>query len=319
VYKPYFYLVESDVETTTCYCSHSILPGGFALQSTLDQAYRECMRLTRREAKNFYYAIVTLKRPQRRAICAIYSFCRVVDDAADLAPSPAVGREELRKLRSRLNACMTGRAVDAIFIALADVIDQYGISGKLLHAVIDGVEQDLTVKRYATFTQLRDYCWKVASAVGLLVIQVLGYQDKQAVRYAEDMGIALQLTNILRDVREDLEMGRIYLPQEELAEYGLTVADLEAGVVTEQWRRFMQFQVRRARDYYTSGSRLNALVPHHSLPCILVLQTVYSQLLGRIEALDYDVFSQRVSLSHCQKLKILFGMWLQWTHTKWAD
>jgi phytoene synthase len=282
------------------------------LQTALDRAYRECIALTRREARNFYYAIVTLRRPQRRAICAIYSFCRIVDDAGDLALSPATGQQELRELRAKLDACLTGEATDAIFVALTDVIAQYRISGELLHAVIDGVEQDLTVKRYATFDQLRQYCWKVASAVGLLIIQVLGYKDKDAIAYAEDMGLALQLTNILRDIREDLEMDRIYLPQEELARYGITIADLQAGLVSRQWSEFMQFQIERARSYYASGARLNALIPHHSLPCILILQTVYAQLLDRITAADYDVFSRRISLSSSQKLQILIGTLWQW-------
>jgi phytoene synthase len=278
---------------------------------SLADAYAACAAHTRAEAKNFYYAFILLPPSRRRAIYALYSFCRTVDDAADLAPSVAEAESQLNSLRHDLTLCLSGCSSGPLFAALADTIARFGVKSEHLMAVIDGVQQDLTVTRYDNFEQLREYCWKVASAVGLLSLPVFGYRDPQAVEYAEDLGLAMQLTNILRDIKEDLERGRIYLPQDELSSYGIREEALASGVVDEAFRDFLAFQVRRARHYFQSGSRLIPLVSYSSRICPMMLQALYSRVLDHIERAGYDVFSQRRGPSDAEKVFLLLGACLR--------
>ena len=198
------------------------------VDSDLQLAYKECGRITKREAANFYYAFLTLPKNRRRAIYAVYAFCRYCDDAVDDQASIGAKLESLNLLREKLRLSYAGRSVDPIFLCLGDVAKQFEIPQEYFEDVLLGVESDLVKNRYQNFEELKQYCYKVASVVGLICIQIFGYRDDIAKEYAIDLGLAMQLTNILRDVKEDLVMDRIYLPQEETDRFNFSEEDLKA-------------------------------------------------------------------------------------------
>ena len=214
---------------------------------TASRAYAEVERLTRRRARNFAYGIMVLPRDKRRAIAAIYAFARRVDDIADGELSVVEKRAQLEQLRGALDAAP---GEDAMLVALADARTRFPIPEHALHALVDGGLQDLEQSRYADFDELRAYCSKVAGAVGLACVAVYGSED---VERAETLGIALQLINIIRDVAEDWNLGRVYIPQDELASFGVTEDDIAAGRATDAWRTLMTFQAERARACLQDG------------------------------------------------------------------
>ena len=204
-----------------------------------------------------------------------------------------------------MEQCLHGHPSDPIFLALQDAILRYHIPPEYFWQLIDGAEMDLTVRRYPTFADLRRYCYSVASTVGLISIEIFGYRDgQQARQHAEDLGIALQLTNILRDIREDAERDRIYIPQDEMERFRYSEADLLAGIANEASLQLMQFQVQRAREYFERGRKLLPLLPRGPRACTAVLQGIYSRILERIEARPSAVLRERVSLSGSQKLAL---------------
>jgi phytoene synthase len=275
----------------------------------LKVAYDECQSITRREARNFYYAFVTLPKHRRRAIYAAYTFGRLADDIVD-GDGPADDKStSLAELRSSLHEAMTGNPSGSVMTALADAAATYDIPEPLLTEIIDGVEMDLTKNRYASFDELREYCYRVASVVGLVSTQIFGYRDERAKEYAVDLGLAMQLTNIMRDIKEDAENGRVYLPQDELARFNVTDEQLQAGLIDPNFHALMRFQAERARSYFDSGARLFALLNPRSRSCAVGLHHLYSSLLDRIEKRGYDVFSERVSLPVWQKLKLTALLW----------
>ncbi len=262
-------------------------------------ALREAARITRREAKNFYVAFLTLPREERLGIYALYAFFRQADDIAD-------GPGTLEEKQAALAALRAGLSLpgdDPVLSALAWAKEKFSIPKELLQAVIDGVGMDLTKARYQTFEELKDYCWHVAAAVGLTVLRVLG-APPEADRPGERFGIGMQLVNILRDVREDLARGRIYLPQEDLSRFGVSEEDLKRGELTEGLRRLLSFEAARAKRYMEAINELLPLVPRRGRPCIGVLAALYGTILTRIRARGYDVFSKRVSLSTREKLAV---------------
>jgi phytoene synthase len=276
---------------------------------SLQAAYDQCQAITRREARNFYYAFVTLPKPRRRSIYAAYAFSRLADDIADGDGPVAAKAAALGELREALHAALAGAPEGAIMTALADSAATYDIPESLFNDIIDGVEMDLTKSRYATFEELREYCYRVASAVGLVSIQIFGYDDPQAKVHAVDLGLAMQLTNIMRDVGEDAANDRIYIPQDELARFGCTEEQLRAGTVDANFVALMQFQAGRAREYFASSKALFPLLQPRSRGCASGLHQLYSKLLDRVERRDFDVFSERVSLPAWQKLRITFSLW----------
>jgi len=276
---------------------------------SLHAAYDECQAITRREARNFYYAFVTLPKARRRSIYAAYAFSRLADDIADGDGPVATKAASLGDLRKALNAALAGAPEGAIMTALADSAATYDIPESLFNDIIDGVEMDLTKSRYATFDELREYCYRVASAVGLVSIQIFGYDDPQAKVHAVDLGLAMQLTNIMRDVGEDAANDRIYIPQDELARFGCNAEQLQAGVVDANFVALMQFQAGRAREYFSSSKALFPLLQPRSRGCAAGLHQLYSKLLNRIELRGYDVFSERVSLPAWEKLRLTFTLW----------
>ncbi|MBM3959640.1 MAG: presqualene diphosphate synthase HpnD [SAR202 cluster bacterium] len=279
--------------------------------AALAVAYERCRAITRAGARNFYYAFLTLPRARRRAIYAAYAFCRLCDDIADEPGQQGDRGRRLDRVRARLSAAFEGKPEGEVFVALADAAARYRIPQRYFADVITGVEMDLSPARYSTFEELKNYCYHVAGAVGLICIQVCEYSDQKATEYAVDLGIAMQLTNILRDVEQDAHAGRIYLPAEDMARFGYTEQDLEAGVVDERLRALVKFEVERARGYFASGQNLLPLLDRRSRACPRVMFDIYQGLLSRIERRNYDVFGKRISLSKPAKLSIVARLWLR--------
>jgi phytoene synthase len=284
----------------------------------LERAYAECRIIARREAKNFYYAFVALPAPRRNAICAIYAFMRQADDLSD---DESLTREERRKrLDAWLNdwrgVCHGGDSQNLVFIAVRDAVERCSIPLSLLDELVAGVTMDLehdasgAPDTYASFEDLYRYCYLVASVVGLVCIRIFGYTDPRAEKLAEETGIAFQLTNILRDVAEDAQRNRVYLPLEDLAAHGVALESLlhrAAGAPTANERALLASIAGRAENYYQSAGKLLPLIDRESRPALRVLVAIYHALLKRIERADYDVFTERVSVPTAQKLTILAG------------
>ena len=266
---------------------------------TAAQAYAEVERLTRRRARNFAYGIMVLPRPKRRAIAAVYAFAREVDDVADGELPVAEKRARLEALGHALNASLNGSAT---LVALADARARYGIPDEALHDLVDGGLRDLEQTRYATFDDLRGYCRLVAGAVGRACLPVYGGRDAER---AETLGIALQLINILRDVAEDWRLGRVYLPQDELASFGVSEEDIAAGRCTASWRSLAAFQAERARAHLAEGLELVRELDGRSALCVSTFAGLYRATLDRIEADGFDVFGGSVRLSPLAKLRVV--------------
>jgi phytoene synthase len=278
--------------------------------TTLQLGYREGRSITRSEAKNFYYAVLTLPQARRSAIYVVYAFCRQCDDAVDEDGSRDDKLAALADLRLNLGQAYSQRASNPLFEALADVAFRYNIPQEYFEDVIRGVEADLTKTSYKDFEELRGYCYQVASAVGLICLQIFGYRDMKARDHAVDLGLAMQLTNIIRDVREDLEMGRVYLPQDEMSRFGYSEAELRNHTINGPFVALMRFQAERARRYFDSGFQLLPYLSPRSRSCPAVLGRIYSKVLQRIEASGYDVFRERISLSKGEKLRVTAQTWL---------
>jgi phytoene synthase len=264
-----------------------------------ERAYAEVERLTRQRARNFAYGIMVLPREKRRAIAAIYAFARRVDDIADGDLAGEEKRRRLEQLRSALDA---SPGEDAMLVALADACMRFPIPAASLRALVDGGLQDVDQSRYADFDELRGYCTKVAGAVGVCCVAVYGSDD---VERAETLGIALQLINIMRDVREDWGLGRVYLPQAELASFGVSEEDIAAGRTSGDWHRLMSFQATRAREYLHDGLGLLPSLDRRSALCVSTFAGLYRATLERIEARGFDVFDGPARLSTLTKLRIV--------------
>ena len=277
----------------------------------LADAYETCRRITRTEARNFYFAFLTLPAERRRAIYVAYAFCRYCDDSVDAEGTTDEKLARIARLRRMLAEAYDGQASEPVFVGLADVADNYQIPQEYFEEVLNGVESDLVKTRYSDFAELRGYCYQVASVVGLICIQIFGYHGgEDARRHAIDLGLAMQLTNICRDVREDWELGRVYLPQDELRRYGVTEEDLAAGAVTDSFAKLLQFQIDRAREYFASGRLLLPYLPRRSRACPAALGSIYGAVLDRIERSGYDVFEERIGLSSGAKVALMARAWL---------
>ena len=277
----------------------------------LAAAYEECRQVTRREARNFYFAFLTLPARQRRAIYVAYTFCRYCDDSVDAEGTHSEKLERINHLRRMLDETYAGKATQPLFIGLADVASTYSIPQQYFQEVLNGVESDLVKTRYANFDELRGYCYQVASAVGLICIHIFGYRGGETARQrAVDLGLAMQLTNICRDVREDWEFGRVYLPQDEMARFGVSESDLADGIVTDGFASLMQYQIDRARERFASGRLLLPYLPRRSRGCPAALGLIYGGVLSKIEAAGYDVFRERIGLSKGAKLGLMARAWI---------
>ncbi len=278
-------------------------------------SYVACQRIARSAGSNFYYAFFLLPRAKRDALCALYAFMRLVDDVTDAPGEDNAGgrRHNLAHWRAALGAALAGDTrAHAIWPAFADTVERFGIPPRYFHDLISGAEMDLTVHSYATFDRLREYCYRVAGTVGLTCLYVFGFRDPRAPELAEKLGMAFQLTNILRDVPGDLEMGRLYLPQEDLERFGCRRESVAAGRVTPALSELLRFQAGRAWEFYREGAQLLALVDRDSRAALWALVRIYSTLLRRIEQRGYDVFSSRVRLSTGEKAQIFLRARLGW-------
>jgi phytoene synthase len=269
------------------------------LTADVEAAYTEVERLTRTRARNFAYGIMVLPKPKRRAIAAIYAFAREVDDIADGSAPVAEKRARLEDLHRRLDLPPGG---DAMWVALADARGRFPIPARALHDLVDGGLTDLDRQRYESFDELRDYCLHVAGAVGVACIGVYGADQPQR---AEALGIALQLINVMRDVREDWQLGRVYLPQDELASYGVEEEDIAAGRLTPAWQALMAYQSARARSYLAEGMTLLDYLDHRSAACVGTFAGLYRATLERIEGRGFDVFDGPPRLPALTKLRIV--------------
>lgn len=284
----------------------------------LVMAYSVCRGIARMAAKNFYYAFIVLPRRKREALYAVYAFMRRCDDIAD-DPSLSLSerRDKLDAWLDALHRVQQGQPTDdAILLALTDAQRRFAIPAGLLDELAHGTAMDVEESpelehtsalavRYTTFEDLRLYCYRVASVVGLVCIHVFGYRDPAAEPLAEKCGLAFQLTNIIRDVKEDAAQSRVYLPEEDLAKFGLSAADLLSPPDPARFRPLLALEADRARDFYASGDALIPYVSEDSQPALWVLVTIYRSLLEKIAAKQYDVFSAKVSLSRWEKLRIL--------------
>ncbi|MBM3945253.1 MAG: presqualene diphosphate synthase HpnD [SAR202 cluster bacterium] len=279
------------------------------MTSEIETAYAHCEQVTREQARNFFYAFRTLPAHKRRSIYAAYAFARECDDASDEDIPVADKQAALTAIREQLRAAEAGRPEGPMMTALADSAKTFDIPFSYLHEVVDGVEMDLTWNRYKNFEELRQYCYRVASVIGLISIQIFGYQGEKAREYAIDLGLAMQLTNIMRDVKEDARRGRIYLPLDELRRFGYAEDELMRGVVNDSFRKLMAFQAQRARSYFASGLKLLPLLSRDSRACPAVLGGVYAKVLDRIEQSGFQVFEKRIGLSKWQKVFIMLRLW----------
>ena len=281
-------------------------PGAPALD--LREAERHCQRMARREAGNFYWGFISLPRDQRVAIYALYDFARQVDDEADAADRPRLA-DSLEAHRRRARLCAGGGASDAVTLVLSRAMERYGIPESELQALIDGVEMDLTRTRYATWAELEGYCRLVASTVGRMCVRIFGFEDPDALQRADDLGVALQLTNILRDVREDGGMGRVYLPAEDLVRFGVAEADLLAGRPGPGWEPLIAFQAARARERYASGLRVLQLIPRRPAVCVGTMAGIYQRILAMVERDPRLPLRRRASLSPAAKVAVMVRSW----------
>jgi len=267
-----------------------------------DQSYTWCERVARRQAKNFYYSFLLLSSPQRRAMCAIYAFMRYCDDLSDDADVPDRAAA-IARWREDLKSALYGHAADhPIWPAFTDAVARYKIPHEYFFAMIEGVSSDLEPRRLQTFEELYDYCYHVASVVGLTVIHIFGFDAPEAVELAEKCGVAFQLTNILRDVREDAEKNRVYLPAEDFERFGVSPETFEPR---DRFLQLLEFEARRARDYYRQSAPLIGLVHKSSRASLRALIGIYSRLLDRIVASNYDVMARRIRVPTWEKVWVL--------------
>jgi phytoene synthase len=273
-----------------------------AVELATSQAH--CRRVARRSARNFYYAFVPLSREQHDAICAVYAFARRADDFSDEAGIER-RREALDGWRRDLESALAGRSASSpILPAVEHAVRRFDIPPRYLFELLDGVSSDLDPPRYRTFDDLYRYCYLVASTVGLVCLHIFGFQSKEALAYGEKLGVAFQLTNILRDLGEDAARGRFYLPEEDLERFGVARADLEARRL-DRLRDLLRYQADRAEDFYRQAAPLLGLVDRRSRASLWVMTAIYHGILERLRASHYDVFSRRTELPTAEKLSIL--------------
>ncbi len=271
---------------------------------------RHVGKIVRGARTNFFYAFVFLPRKKREAIFSVYAFSRHTDDIVDDAVSPEEARCRLDAWREQLHACYEGSPTHPIAQNLQGVLRDFSIPKAHFLALIEGVEMDLTKNRYATFDELREYCYRVASVVGLICIEIFGYRNPQTREYAVNLGLALQLTNILRDVHADWQQDRVYLPQEEMARFGYTEKALARGDYNAAFVDLMRFQAQRAWTFYQTAEELLPAEDRAAMFSAQIMGKIYAQLLVNIQRANYDVFGASIRLNDLHKLGIALRYWL---------
>lgn len=265
-----------------------------------------CQQKAAQSGSSFYYSFLFLPTPKRRAITALYAFCREVDDVVDDSTDDAVARAKLAWWRQEIQAMLKQQASHPVTQALTHHLAAYQLEGAHLLAIIDGMEMDLNQTRYLDFIALQSYCWHVASVVGILSARIFGQQNQQTTAFAEKLGLAFQMTNIIRDVGEDARKGRIYLPVNELQQFGVTAADILNARYSDQFQALMQFQYQRAQQLYDEAFALLPEEDRRSQRTGLIMAAIYRALLVEIQRDGFQVLHQRISLTPIRKL------WLAW-------
>lgn len=281
--------------------------------TSLELSYAHCEHVAKTQARNFYYSFLTLPPDRKAAMCAIYAFFRYSDDVSDEAVAQGSKPEKMKQWRAALEAAFAGEYGESLILpAFHDTVKRYQIPVRYFHDLIDGTEMDLTTNRYETFAELHRYCYLVASVVGFVCLHVWGFDtaNGKALEYAEACGLAFQMTNIMRDVGEDAERDRIYLPHEDLRRFGVSEQDIKSGVVSENFRALMQFEAERARRFYREAEKLTPLIDAASRPTFGIMLRIYSGILDSIERNNYDVHSRRARVSTPKKLGIVAQAWI---------
>lgn len=275
----------------------------------LRKAYKQAEKMTAAHSKSFYFASGLLPEEKRSAVRALYAFCRTVDDIVDESPNPDYD-PRLDYWRTMIETASFADD-DLVAAAWADTLTRYHIPRHYALQLIDGVARDLIQNRYSTFNDLATYCYSVASTVGLMSMHIVGFHNNDAVPYAIKLGVALQMTNILRDVGEDYQNGRLYLPREELAFYGIRESDIAEGRITDNWRQFMKFQIDRTRQLYDASWAGVKMLEREGQLAIGAASVFYQGILDEIEKSDYNVFNRRASLSTLAKASRVPALWLK--------
>jgi phytoene synthase len=295
--------------------SASAPAGAFPFSPTAEElraAHQACAREVRAAAANFYYAFRLLPRRKREALHAVYRFCRAVDDIADGEGSADERRRQLEHSRATLSVTLAGAPPDAGWLVLWDAARSFHLDPLNLNEVIDGCAADCGPLEITSEADLERYCYGVAGAVGLLSAKVFGYRDPAVPQMAVRLGLAMQLTNILRDLKEDDERGRCYLPKQVLQRFGCEPSDLRSGISgprADAYRRLMAYEVSRARDLFAEGAQLIPLIDRDARGAPAGLASLYQAILGEIEARDFDVQTGRISLGTGRKLRLVLGAW----------
>ena len=265
-----------------------------------------CQDRTSQSGSSFYYSFLFLPSDQRRAITALYAFCREVDDVVDETADPAYARTQLQGWREEIGRLFHGAPQHPVTRALAPMLDRYELAEEHFLEIIDGMEMDLDQNRYADFKELSLYCYRVASVVGMLSTEIFGYEERHTLRYAHDLGMAFQLTNILRDVGEDARRGRVYIPEDEMARFGVTPDDLIRGKDSDALRKLFKCQADRARTFYRAAFSKLPEEDRYRQRAALIMAAIYLRLLDEIEMQGFPVLERRISVPRWRKL------WLAW-------
>ncbi len=292
----------------------------------IDSSLEDTLPLPQHNTTNFFYSFSLLPKEEREAIHTVYAFCRYTDDIVDIdTPQSSLGadvslhaatqrkRERLDRWRREVERCYSGTSTHPIMLPLTAVVNRFSIPQQYLQTLIDGCERDLVQHRYKTFEELKEYCYSVASIVGLISIEIFGYKYDETKEYAVNLGYALQLTNILRDIKADSDNGRIYLPQEDLERFHYSEEELQRNIYNENFVELMRFEARRAREYYHKARA--ALRPDESITMFAaqIMDAIYYRLLEKIEIADYNVYKGKISVSTAHKFLIALRLWMK-TH-----
>ena len=286
----------------------------------LEDAYDYCEQITRNEARNFYYAFITLPMRKKRAIYTAYAFCRRCDDAVDNSESTTEKKRLLdeieNNLKSGINLDKLILENNPIILATCAIIKEFNIPQQYFFDVIQGVRMDIEFTSFNSFDEVKEYCYKVASVIGLICIKIFGYSNPKAIDYAIDFGLAMQLTNILRDILDDLNENRCYLAFEEMDKFNYSINQLRESLYNDDFIQMMKFEVDRAKRYFESGTRLLPLVDTDSHICLVILSKIYSKILKKIERSNYNIFQTDYRLNTFEKLSIMGFTWLRYKITK---
>lgn len=282
--------------------------------AAVHNSYRYCRKVAKERAKNFYYAFRLLDKTQRNAMCAIYAFMRHCDDLSDDPATKDKSQisQSIALWRMDLDNSMKGRLAEhPIWPAFVDTIQRYSIPQRFFHEMIDGIMSDIEPREIETYEELYRYCYQVASVVGMTIIHIFGFNSVRALLLAEKCGVAFQLTNILRDVREDADMGRVYMPREDLRRFGVNAEQFRLGMENDRFRNLMKFEAGRAWACYEESEPLGELIEKKSRRCLWALREVYTRLLTRIEKSNYAVLNKRISVSKFTKMVLMVRAFLK--------